>query len=68
VIRRPNGEKVWLGGLAHADAHDEFCRFLTGDTMQPLTPFLKACSFEPTPESQTAETKCDSRRIPVYES
>jgi predicted metal-binding protein len=68
VIRRPNGEKIWLGGLAQVEAHDELSRFLAGDTMQPLTPLLAECSFEPTLESQTAETKCDSRRIPVHES
>jgi predicted metal-binding protein len=68
VIRRPNGEKIWLGGLAQVEAHDELCRFLASDVFQPLTPLLAECSFEPTLESQTAETKCDSRRIPVHES
>ena len=68
VIRRPNGEKIWLGGLAQVEAHDELCRFLAGDTMQPLTPLLAKCCFEPTLESQKVETKCDTQRIPVHES
>ncbi len=68
VIRRPNGEKLWLGGLAQVEAQDELCRFLAAGTLQPLTPLLENCRFEPTPESETAEIKCDSKRIPVHES
>lgn len=68
VIRRHNGEKIWLGGLAKVEIHDELCHFLASDVFQPLTPLLEDCRFEPTLESQTAEIKCDSRRIPVHES
>ena len=68
VIRRRNGEKIWLGGLAQVETHDALCQFLASDVLQPLTPLLEDCRFEPTLESQTAEIKCDSRRIPVHES
>lgn len=68
VIRRHNGEKIWLGGLAKVETHDELCHFLASDVFQPLTPLLEDCRFEPTLKSQTAESKCDSRRIPVQES
>lgn len=68
VIRRRNGEKIWLGGLAQVETHDALCQFLASDVLQPLTPLLEDCRFEPTLESQTAEIKCDSKRIPVHES
>ena len=68
VIRRPSGEKVWVGGLANMENHNELCRFLAGDTTQPLTPVLEKCSFRPSLDSQRAESKCDSKRIPIQGS
>jgi hypothetical protein len=68
VIRRPNGEKIWLGGLAQTKTHVELCRYIADDVTKPLTPLLQECVFVPSRESQEVENSCNVRSIPVYES
>jgi hypothetical protein len=68
VIRRRSGKKIWLGGLAAVDTHEELCRFVSSDINQQLPPLLESYVFEPSRESQEVEESCKLRSITIYES